>query len=111
MTLIVFPGRSSCLMNVLTGRKHVCEWTTVERDSAFDCTIRIYKELKTDLKAKRIYTWCSYVTTLIICVGMYCEVEHGYCTYCKKSKVTLAMTSQTLGSSSIKKSSTASTFG
>ena len=30
----------TCLMNVLLGRKHVCERTTVEHDSAFD----VYKK-------------------------------------------------------------------
>ena len=69
----------------------MCMWPTVERDSACGWAIRIYEKLKTNLEAKKLYTWDYSYTALIYCT--HCEVERGCC---KKTKLTLAMTSQIL---------------
>ena len=42
----------------------ICMWPTVERDSACGWAIRIYKKLKTNLEAKKLYTHGIIVTLL-----------------------------------------------
>ena len=63
----------------------------VERDSACGWAIRIYERLKADLEAKKISSWYDEFPRLIDCTE--CKVERGCC---KRRKLMLAMTSQSL---------------
>ena len=62
----------------------------MEHESACDWAVRIYERLKADLTRIWVTTWYNY-DTLLDCTS--CDVERGCC---KKTKLTLAMTSQIL---------------